>query len=390
MKSSLLSNLEGLVGLASRNGVDISHTLVRVLTDLYVQKPVHSDDEEQHYVELATRLLDTVDHGVRLAVATRLSRYAAAPLPILRKLARDRIEIATPILRHSGVLPVPELIAVAEELGPDYAAVVASRPEFSALINPDKSETSVMTPAPAAEIPEPAIASPALQYEPEAAPAVSETERTHAGENADTDAVIADPAEQPEAFLLEDESQSLSELFFAADPEERRLILTTIDFAPIAEAEPLAITGSADIVRRLEQAALLRNAGEFSQILGNCLNLAQDQARRLISDPTGETVVVAVKAIGMPADVLQRVLLFLNPVVGQSVQRVYNLSKLYEEISESAALRMIALWQDKQETRAARHVPAFSADRSGGRHRPAQSAHAQQPQRRPTLTAAGG
>ena len=40
-----LPNLDGLIGLARQDGVDVRPTLVRVLTDLYVQKRDHTPDE---------------------------------------------------------------------------------------------------------------------------------------------------------------------------------------------------------------------------------------------------------------------------------------------------------------------------------------------------------
>ena len=45
----MFPKLEGLDSLARRDGVDIRPTLVRVLTDLYVQKPTHTSEEERHY-----------------------------------------------------------------------------------------------------------------------------------------------------------------------------------------------------------------------------------------------------------------------------------------------------------------------------------------------------
>ena len=54
-KSSAYPPLDSLVDLACRDGVDIRPTLLRVLTDLYVQKPAHSAEEETQYVELALR-----------------------------------------------------------------------------------------------------------------------------------------------------------------------------------------------------------------------------------------------------------------------------------------------------------------------------------------------
>jgi hypothetical protein len=58
MKSSAYPPLDGLVDLACRDGVDIRPTLLRVLTDLYVQKPKHSAEEETQYAELALGLIE--------------------------------------------------------------------------------------------------------------------------------------------------------------------------------------------------------------------------------------------------------------------------------------------------------------------------------------------
>ena len=73
--TAIFPKLEGLDGLARRDGVDIRPTLVRVLTDLYVQKPAHSAEEERHYTELALRLIDSVDLPTRVAVARKSSPW---------------------------------------------------------------------------------------------------------------------------------------------------------------------------------------------------------------------------------------------------------------------------------------------------------------------------
>ena len=50
-------------------------------------------------------------------------------------------------------------------------------------------------------------------------------------------------------------------------------------------------------------------------------------------DDLGEPVVVAGKALGMPRDVLYRILMFVNPAVGHSVERVHALAALYDEMT---------------------------------------------------------
>lgn len=299
MRSQVFLNDVGPAGLAQAGGGDIRPALLRVLTDLYVQRRMHSADEERHYTELALRLLAVVDLPVRIAVAAKLATFSRAPIAVLRRLARDAIEVASPVLAQTSVLPHAELVAIAEEYGSAYAAAVASRTEFSALIDLKAMEAKAM-----------------------------ET--------------------LPDVVEAEEQTTSLSALFFAADAAERRLILLNLDYAPISPARPVAGALARDPVRRLEQAALVRNIAEFTRITEDALGLSHKQAARIAEDRSGETIVVVAKALAMPADVLQRILLLLNPAIGQSVQRVYDLAQLHDEMTEDAALRLLAIWQETE------------------------------------------
>jgi hypothetical protein len=74
------------MSLSRREGVDIRPTLLRVLTDLYVQADAHSADEARQFIELSSRLIDEVDDATRAAVRARLAVYPATPAAVLRKL----------------------------------------------------------------------------------------------------------------------------------------------------------------------------------------------------------------------------------------------------------------------------------------------------------------
>ena len=82
----LFPGFDGLMTLSRREGVDIRPTLLRVLTDLYVQASTHTADEERQFVELTSRLIDQVDDATRAAVRARLAIYPATPAEILEKL----------------------------------------------------------------------------------------------------------------------------------------------------------------------------------------------------------------------------------------------------------------------------------------------------------------
>jgi hypothetical protein len=87
----LFPGFDGLMTLSRREGVDIRPTLLRVLTDLYVQASAHSADEERQFVELTSRLIDQVDDATRAAVRARLAVYPATPHDIMNKLGLRRV-----------------------------------------------------------------------------------------------------------------------------------------------------------------------------------------------------------------------------------------------------------------------------------------------------------
>src|ERR1700750_2568302 len=84
--SPLFPGFDGLMTLSRREGVAIRPTLLRVLTDLYVQAARHSSDEQRQFVELTSRLIDQVDDATRAAVRARLAVYPGAPVEVLTKL----------------------------------------------------------------------------------------------------------------------------------------------------------------------------------------------------------------------------------------------------------------------------------------------------------------
>ena len=259
LKSTAYPPLDGLLDLACRDGVDIRPTLLRVLTDLYMQKPMHSAEEETQYVELALGLIDVVDAATRATVAARLSSYRAAPEAVLHRLG-----------------------------------VQAARP--------------------------------------------------------------LSPAEPPAPAPV-----NLATVFFTAAPSERRLILTNLDAGLEPATQPPA-PASNEMIRRLETAALARKTQEFIRLMEGALSVAPDIAARIVRDHSGEPIVLAAKALGMKAAVLHRILLFLNPVIGQSVERVYDLAQLYDEITFATAARMLEIWRESGAARRPVHAPQLYDD----------------------------
>jgi hypothetical protein len=89
MESASLWGPDLLARFKGAGNPDARPTLLRVLTELYIQKPTHTADEERHYTELALRLLDSADAAARAAVARRLAHYRSPPRRVLERLAAD-------------------------------------------------------------------------------------------------------------------------------------------------------------------------------------------------------------------------------------------------------------------------------------------------------------
>ncbi len=307
-------NLDNLTDIGLRGGVDMRPTLLRALTDLYTHKLAHTPDEECRYTELAMRLLDSVDAQTRAAVAVRLSKHLSPPLRVIQHLANDLPDVAAPLRSH----PLLQHAVQTREPAPSAATI--------------------------ADGPRPA---PAKPDEPE----------TH----------VAD------SFRIVDLTiaHELNEMFFTADATERRLILLNLHIVAPIPAGHVAVSRDPAVGEYLEAAALRRNREEFVQHLAPALRIPPEQARRIIRDDLGEPLAVAAKALGTPRDVLHRLLMFVNPAVGLSVNLVHTLAALYDEMASQAAEGMVAIWQSLRVEERAKpaHQPLFYDDQAQDRAR---------------------
>lgn len=152
------------------------------------------------------------------------------------------------------------------------------------------------------------------------------------------------------------------EAFFAASAAERRNLLALI----AKRCEGGSLPAMQDMARpdyeRLDAAALQGRIGEFIREFERLLELPRSLSERILNDASGEPIVVAAIAMHIPIAVLQRVLLLVNPAVGHSVERVFDLTNLSYELDRSAAIRLLALWRDAARRTEAASPPEATSD----------------------------
>jgi hypothetical protein len=286
MESASRWELDRLARLAGPGDPDMRPALLRVLTELYVQTPTHTADEERHYTELALRLLEAADFNTRAAVAQRLAQYRSPPRRVVERLAADIHNV------NGGRQP----------------------------LWPSGSK-------------------------------------------------MRDGELTREAPIATHTATALNELFFAANADERRLILLNLDvIAPLSVGRRTQ-SHEDGLSGRLEAAVLSRNREAFAQHLAHALHISRPQARRVADDDLGEPIVTAAKALNMRRGALYRILLFVN--VGRSMARVQALTELHHELPWQSAEHMVAIWQSlpHAERPAERHRPTVWNDDSGTRPR---------------------
>lgn len=266
----MFNGFDGLMMLSRREGVDIRPTLLRVLTDLYIQTPNHTRDEERQFTELASRLIDVVDDATRAAVRARLSLYPRTPREIAWKLQ---------------LKPAP-----VQQTVPD--------------------DTFELDPAADLEI-------------------VSEPEASLA----------------PTMSMQPDDAAKLIALFLETDSNHRAQFLHGLAATPLKPSTPVDPRRAARAVANLEQAAMAGDAAGFTDELADALILTSRVTGQIVNEPGGEALACALKALGMPGEAFQRVLLFLNPARGSSVMDVYRLARLYDVIELRSALILLAAWR---------------------------------------------
>jgi hypothetical protein len=160
------------------------------------------------------------------------------------------------------------------------------------------------------------------------------------------------------------------EAFFAATAAARHRLLAVIARTCEGHSEaPVQDIAPADY-ERLDAAVLQGRIGEFIRAFERLLDLPRGLCERIINDPAGEPMAVAAVAVHMPIAVLQRILLLVNPAVGHSVERVFELTNLAYDLDRGAAIALLSSWRDRARRDETASPPAAAAGATVERDRP--------------------
>lgn len=328
--------------LARARPEDRDATLLRAATALFCQEPYHDRDAIRRFEQLAIHLLPKLSDSDRAYIAALLGGRSDAPTSVMRTLARDTIEIASPVLRHSPVLSTIDLLGVIAVTGPEHHKLIAGRTDLSA---------DVLR---------------ALAIARQKAAAARHKNRTSDDESAAPAAVTPAAVERSVAAPVRPTMPTPDFGAFLASPPAHRLwILAEAASRGLAAGETTPARQLDQLLRRnYAQAQIVTAAkrGDRSGMLAgfsSALGLAVEIVTRLFDDYSGEPLVLMIKGAGLSVSDGNTVLLLGNKRIGESVDDFFRLAELLASLEQSTADAFVAAWRNPQMRRRPVHVPVY-------------------------------
>jgi uncharacterized protein (DUF2336 family) len=314
---SFLASLEGRTDPESRR------VLLRVATDRFVNDPAPSRDAIAEFEKTALALLSDRDPATRLVVARKLAPRMDAPHSVLAAIFERGNEAALLILEKAVAAPRTLLIAAAA--GEAAAAcAVARRTDL------DDELIAILAQRPIPEVALTLARNAAAPIRPECF------------------ALLARRAQDDKALaqaLLMRAAPPLNHapLFLFASSEQRRAILIAAQRSELGRsATQSAWRPPNGAVQRLEAYALARQPELFVDALADALDCDAHLAGRIIAEPSGEPLAVALAALDATQDATMRILLLGHSSLSLDINRVSALTRLKDALRPAAARRVVS------------------------------------------------
>jgi uncharacterized protein (DUF2336 family) len=332
------ASLPFIASLGSAEGAESRRILLRITTDHFISRQDYSSQQIAQFEKTMLRLVARADPPTRLIVARKLARHPMAPARVLEMIEDMGGEAALYLLEYAP-LSRDRLVAAASG-NEGRACALAKRTDLDAEL----------------------VGALSLRAEPEIALALA---ANHAAPlDPQASAILARRAEQEKplaAALLSRPPGAIdpASLFLLASSDQRAMILGAAQRAELARASVVRPGPDRDLtIARLEQHALARQPDLFAKVLAQALACGGDLAERIVREPSGEPLAVAVRALDAPQDAAVRIL-----ISGDYV-RIGSLIRLIDGLSPVAARRVIAALAGAQKERRGHYRPVLDPDAS--------------------------
>jgi uncharacterized protein (DUF2336 family) len=330
------ASLPFLASLGTADNPESRRILLRITTDHFISRQDHSTQQLAQFERTMLRLIARADPSTRLIVARKLARHPLAPSRALEMIEEMGGDGALHLIQCAP-LSRDRLVAAASG-HESRACALARRPDLDAEL----------------------VATLSLRPEPDIALALAANPAAPLDSQAC--AILARRAERDRplaATLLSRPPGDIdpASLFLLASSDQRAAILAAAQRAELARASaPLPAPDRDEMLASLEQHALARQPEFFINVLAQALGCSRDLAERIVREPSGEPLAVAVKALDAPQDAVVRIM------ISGDHARIGSLIRLTDGLDPAAARRVIAALVGVRKERRVHYQPVLDPD----------------------------
>lgn len=329
MHDLTLSDFPFVASLADSANPNDRRIWLRVACDHFVAaETADAGDAVERFAAAVSRQLDKADPSTILAAAQKLASCSRTPASLLAKLGSVSPKASDFVLEHAVSLATADLIRAVESGGRQAGAVARRRDLDAGVIGAlvQRGETDVLV--------ELAL-NPRVRLEGATLADLLQRARTLAEDRGDRRLAEALLKRRP----LPPESAAL---FLLAEPFQRVEILLAVQRSQLGRPPGRALPIASEIVDELEQASAARRPRQFVDVLAKALECEPALAERIVDDPSGEPLAIAMAALGAPSDVLVRILTTKDLQGGETYLRIRAIARLNSALTRNAAATVMA------------------------------------------------
>ena len=335
-----------LASLSTSESAKDRRIWLRVASDHFVAADPSDREAVELFTDAMTSRLNAADAGTRLEIARKLAPSARTPARLLALFESVESEAGDFILQHAVAFNHSDL-AQAISRSKRRATVVAKRTDLSPqLVNilAEQDDTDILvTLAGNASAPL------------EGATLMRLLRRARKQAEDQGDRRLAEALLERRPVRSEN-----AVLFLTANPGQRVEILLAAQRTQLGRPAGSPTAADQTALDELERLAVARQPDRFLALLAQSLNCSENLARRIVDDSSGEPLAIALTALGAANEVLVRVLISNDLLVGSRFQRIRALANLNNALDRNAAILVIEALRDEPLHRR-RQLPIDSA-----------------------------
>jgi uncharacterized protein (DUF2336 family) len=339
--------------------------LAETVSDLFEErKEALSDRERSLMFDILHAVIHDVETSVRKTLSERLAAVADAPRDLIRVLANNEIEVASPVLMRSEILSDEDLIEVIRNRTLEHKLAITQRNTGSEVVSDvlvGTGNESVICSL--LSNPNSRISKATMEY------IVEQSKRVDTFQEPILRRQDLDPALAKRMFVWVSAvlRQHIIENF-DIDAETIDQLLEVIACEEFKAAPKNDTRKSAELAKRLEEEGMATpdmmldalREGEvplFTAMFCRMSGLSEPMFMRILFDPGGEGLAIACKAVGLGKAVLSSIYTISRKARPESVKGIRRetrrLLNFFDHMSEDAAKAVLERWKTERDHRAA-------------------------------------